>query len=377
MVYLDNAATTRVYEELNGLIGYYNREKFFNPSALYGAAAAVAKDLKAARENLLRHLGGADGGLVFTASGTEADNMAFAFKTLKKNSRIVVSAIEHAAVLNTALAFKQRGYDVVVCPVDRFGRLDLKKFSETVNAETSFVSIAHMSNETGAVNDIEKIVKIAKAANPDCVTHSDGVQAFKKIGVDMRRLGVDLYSVSGHKIHAPKGVGALYFKKGLNPNTFVYGGGQEMNIRSATENIAGIAAFSKAADIIEKKSINTRLLSSLKDYLTENFDVVINTPDAGEGAAGGNILSAAFAGVKGETLLHALEKHGVIVGTGSACSAKKGAGRIAEALGLPKKYRDGILRVSVCGETTEEDIELLKEKLTREYAGLIKYKIKY
>jgi cysteine desulfurase len=367
MVYLDNAATTRVYPEISEVVDYYNAVKFFNGSALYAEAAEVSRDLKNARENLLRHLGG-DGGLVFTASGTEADNMAFFCRTFKKNSRIIISEIEHAAVLNTALAFKQKGFDVVLCPVDGGGRLNFEKFRELLTPDTAFVSVVHVSNETGAVNDIGSVVKAAKSVNSACVVHSDGVQAFKKIDVNVAKLGVDLYSVSGHKIHAPKGVGALYFKKGLNPNTFIYGGGQEMNLRSATENLSGIAAFSKAADIAERRGIDPRLLSGLKDFLRANFDVIINTPE--DDIRG--ILSVSFAGIKSETLLHSLEKYGIIVGTGSACSAKKGVRRIAEALKLPKKYYDGILRVSICADTTEGEIDLLKEKLVAEYKELFK-----
>jgi cysteine desulfurase len=364
---LDNAATTRVYSEINEIVEYYNSVKFFNGSALYAEAAEVSRDLKNARENLLKHLGG-DGGLVFTASGTEADNMAFFCRTFKKNSRIIVSEIEHAAVLNTAAAFKQKGFDVVLCPVDGGGKIDFGKFRELLTTETAFVSVVHVGNETGAVNDIQKITKAAKSVNKDCIIHSDGVQAFKKIDVNVAELGVDLYSVSGHKIHAPKGVGALYFKKGLNPNTFIYGGGQEMNLRSATENLSGIAAFSKAADIADKRGIDSRLLTDLKDFLKENFDVIINTPEEDIHS----ILSVSFAGIRSETLLHSLEKHGVIVGTGSACSAKKGVRRIAEALKLPKKYYDGILRVSICESTTQDEIEFFKEKLIEEYRELFK-----
>ncbi|MDR2090548.1 MAG: aminotransferase class V-fold PLP-dependent enzyme [Clostridiales bacterium] len=367
MIYLDNAATTRVYPELNETINYYNTERFFNGSALYAEAAAVSRDLKNARENLLRHLGG-DGGLIFTASGTEADNMAFFCKTFKPKSRIIISDIEHAAVLNTAAAFKQKGFDVVSCHVDGGGRAVFERFQELLTPETAFVSIVHVSNETGAVNDIEKIARAAKAANKDCIVHSDGVQAFKKIGVNVGKLGADLYSVSAHKIHAPKGVGALYFKKGMNLNTFIYGGGQEMNIRSATENLAGIAAFSKAADIADGRGIDRGLLPRLKDFLTDNFDVMINTPE--EDISG--ILSVSFAWIRSETLLHSLEKHGVIVGTGSACSSKKGVGRIAEALRLPKKYYEGILRISISGDTTEDEIEFFKEKLLEEHAKLFK-----
>ncbi|MDR3263362.1 MAG: cysteine desulfurase [Clostridiales bacterium] len=373
MIYLDNAATTAVYPECAEIINKYNTEKYFNPSALYSQSAEVAKDIKKARENLLEHLGGNNGSLVFTASGTEADNIAFFCKSFKKNSRIVISGAEHTAVYNTAVYLRSKDYDVAVCPVDAYGRLDLKEFEKTVDERTAFVSVIHVSNETGAVNDIEKIVAISKKANPDCIVHSDGVQAFKKTAVNVGRFGVDLYSISGHKIHAPKGIGALYIKKGVNVNAFVHGGGQEYGIRSATENVSGIAAFSLAADIIGKKTVNKDLLISLKDFLTENFDIMVNTPNGGVG----NILSVAFAGIKGEVLLRCLEEQGIIVGTGSACSAKKGTNRIAAALGLPSKYSEGILRFSINENTQSSEIEELKKKITAEGSKLLKFKPKH
>jgi cysteine desulfurase len=226
-----------------------------------------------------------------------------------------------------------------------------------------------VSNETGAVNDIAEIARIAKKKNPDCIVHSDGVQGFKKASLNLLKSEIDLYSISGHKIHAPKGIGALYVKKGLNLRAFIHGGGQENNIRSATENVAGIAAFSLAADLISKKIIDKNLLRGLRDALTENFDVKINTPSEDID----RILSVAFRGIRGEVLLHSLEKHGIIVGTGSACSSQKGGTRIADALGLPKEYGAGILRISINENTSREEIGFFLEKLTLEYCNLLNY----
>ncbi|MDR1939889.1 MAG: cysteine desulfurase [Clostridiales bacterium] len=367
MIYLDNAATTAVYPECNELIAFFNSERFFNPSALYGPAAEVSAAVKAARQNLLGHLGGGGSGrLIFTASGSEADNIALSCRSFKKGSRIIISMTEHAAVYNAALSLKQKGFDVEVCPTDSFGRVDLQKFGELLSPDTALVSIVHVGNETGAVNDIETVVKMSKRVNRDCIVHSDGVQAFKKIDVNVARLGVDLYSVSGHKIHAPKGVGALYVKNGINVNAFIHGGGQEGGVRSATENVSGIAAFSLAADVMDKRTIDRRLLRELKDFLTANFDVIINTPDDDINA----VLSVAFAGVGGEVLLHCLERHGIIVGTGSACSSKKGGKRIADALGLAPRYSEGILRISINENTSRDEILFLQDKLRLETAGL-------
>ncbi|MDR1905591.1 MAG: cysteine desulfurase [Clostridiales bacterium] len=371
MIYLDNAATTAVFDECNDIIREYNSLKYFNPSALYGHASGAARDLKTARENILRHLGGLNNGnLIFTASGTEANNIALLCKSFKKYSRIIISAAEHDAVYNTAAYLKQKDFEVIICPVDGFGRVNPEELANYADENTALVSVIHVCNETGAVNDIETSVKKVKEKSPKCLFHSDGVQAFKKIDVNVSKLGVDLYTISGHKIHAPKGVGALYFKNGVNLNTFIHGGGQEYNIRSATENLSSIAAFSKAADIMSRKKINRQLLVGLKDFLATEFDAIINTPDGDIN----NILSVAFKGIKGEVLLHALEKHDIIVGTGSACSSKKSGKRIAEALKLPENYVQGILRISINENTNYNEILELQEKLKLEYENLSKYK---
>lgn len=349
MIYLDNAATTKMYDEALRVLTEANEKRWFNASALYKEASEESKTIRRARETLLGALKAGDGELYFLSGGTEADNTALFCTRKAKGSRVIVSEGEHDAVINPAKVLKEQGYDVVFAPIKSDGGVDEEKFAALLTPDVSLVSVMHVSNETGAVNDIAKLSAMTKRAAPKAVFHSDGVQAFGKIKVNLRSLGADLYTVSGHKIHGPKGIGALYVAKGAPVKPLVFGGGQEKGFRSGTENGPAIEAFAVAAErtmrnFEEDCSKKRRYLEYLREGLENGVPDVKIITDTERSAP--HILTVAFGGVRGEVLLHALEERGILVGVGSACSSHRES-RFKSLLGLDEAHRDGIVRFSV------------------------------
>ena len=361
MIYLDNAATTAMYPQCLNDFRKYGVEEFFNPSAYYAQAGANARAVENARKNILSALGAGEGShLVFTASGSESDNIAMRCCLKKKKGRIIVGALEHAAVFNTAKALENEGYVLYVAECDRSGAVDVAKLLDMLDDDVVFVSIMHVCNETGAFNDVTAIAEEVERRCPRCVFHSDGVQAFLKVPLSLAATKIDLYSVSAHKVHGPKGVGALYLAPTLNASTFVYGGGQESGVRSGTENVPGIAAFSTAVSIGKplrkaKSDSFARHKRMLAEFLERYGDQVRVTTDV-ERSEGG-IFHFSFGDVRGEVLVHSLERMGYLVGTGSACSSKKAQKRIPDALGLHGGFAEGAIRISLDGDESDEDID--------------------
>lgn len=370
MIYFDNAATTRVTPEAAQTVFKYLTEKYYNPSAMYHEGLDVKNDLENARAGILNLIGG-EGKLYFTSGGTESDNLAFFGTKKKRNSRVIISAVEHAAVYQSAMSLKQAGFDVCVAPVDGSGKIDVEAFSELLNADTSFVSVIHVSNETGAVNDIGELARLTKRVAPRALFHSDGVQAGGKIKIDLKSIPVDLYSLSAHKIGAPKGTGALYAAKGVHLNPIIVGGGQEDGVRSSTENTAGImafaTAFAAAVPLIEKSAERLRAIAAyLRKRLGAFDDVMVISPEDGSPY----ILSFASASVRGEVIEHALEREGVLVGTGSACSSNKSTRRIPEALNLQGKFASGMVRLSFSRFSSMAEAEEFADKFEKVYKEL-------
>ena len=224
LVYLDNAATTPCYEEVAELIKKESMDGYFNPSALYKPSVDSTLKLKKARDTIKNALHAPNGELYFTSGGSESDNTALFCTRKPRNSRVIVGLGEHDAVMNSANELKNQGYDVVFAPINTDGSVNIEEFKKLLNENVSLVSVMHVSNETGAVNDIARLVKLTRKLAPNAVFHSDGVQAFEKIRVNLRALDVDLYSISAHKIHGPKGVGALFVKKGVSIKPLIFGG---------------------------------------------------------------------------------------------------------------------------------------------------------
>ena len=359
MIYLDNAATTRTYDECAEIADKYNRELYFNPSARYRLALKAEEAVKKARAVIAAKLGADEGEIYFTASGSEADNIALLCSLRRKSGRVIVGAAEHSAVYQCACELERRGYEVVFAPVTRCGAVDIAAFSALLTADTVLVSVMHVCNETGAVNDLKAITSLVRKKSPRALVHSDGVQAFGKLPVNVCALDVDLYSVSGHKIHAPKGVGALYAKKSVHLSPFVFGGGQEKGVRSATENVAGICAFAKAAEIIYSRvdgcaEGTEKGRAAAEEYLKENIDDIVIISERGKCLD--TFLSLAVKGVRGEVLVHVLDDMGIMIGTGSACSSHSSNKRIPKVLGLDEEYWDGMLRLSISDMNARSDL---------------------
>ena len=358
MIYLDNAATTKPSENAVRAAEEYLFEKFYNPSAMYKEGYELQSELKKARSALLSPVAfEQDFELIFTSCGTEADNQAvFSFA---RRGNAVTTAGEHSAIFASFNELKTRGIaEPRFVPLHSDGRVDVEKLLALVDEKTSFVSVIHVNNETGAINDINEIAKRVKKKNPRVVFHSDGVQAYGKIPFKLAK-EVDLYSVSAHKIGGLKGVGALIKRKTLTIPPYIIGGGQENGKRSGTENVFGIMQFALAAK--EKFSSlkgDFERLSGYKKILIDGLEKSVDQVLSGENSSP-YILSVSAKGLRGEILLHMANDKGVIVGTGSACSsnAKNRYSRVILACGQDEKTADGVIRISFSPQTTEVEIE--------------------
>lgn len=376
LIYLDNAATTRIYPEVADLIAEESKNDFFNPSALYKPSVALSVKIKNARESIKSALHAGDGELYFTSGGSEGDNTALFCTRKPKGSRIIVGLGEHDAIINGAAQLAQQGYDVVYAPINADGSVNVEEFKNLLTPNVALVSIMHVSNETGAINDVARLCKLTKKIAPNAVFHSDGVQAFGKIKVNLRALGVDLYTISAHKIHGPKGIGALFVKKGTPIKPLIYGGGQEKGFRSGTENAPSILGFAKAveicmenfdSDLAKKAAFKAQLKEKL---LSEIDDVQIISGDENFAP---NILTVAFKDVRGEVLLHDVEDDGILVGIGSACSSHHES-RFKSLLGLDENHKDGIIRFSISYENDENDVDSIVGRIKSSLEKLTGYK---
>lgn len=355
MIYLDNAATTRpdrgCLEEAQQFI-YQN---YYNPSALYAEGYNLHIMLKQARANILSLIADDNFEVIFTSCGTEADNHALFCGGRRGN--VVTTMGEHAAVFSAAAELKQLGIEVRLAPLRSDGGVEEDELIRLVDDKTSLVSVIHVNNETGAVNDVNAIAKSVKAKNPRTLFHSDGVQAFGKIPFKLSE-NIDLYSTSSHKIGGMKGTGALFKRKKLVLKPFIFGGGQENGMRSGTENVFGIKMFELAAikhyGMLRENFYNAKELSYKLWSLLDKQLFVRISPENGSPY----ILTVGAKGVRGETILHEADDCGLIIGTGSACSSndKKRYSRVILACGVGEDVADGILRLSLGSETCESDV---------------------
>lgn len=376
LIYLDNAATTKIYPNVAKTVMQASEEEFFNPSALYKPSVALSVKIKNARDFIKSSLKAPEGELYFLSGGTEADNTALFCTRKAKGSRIIVGEGEHDAIFNSANQLAQQGYDVVFAPINSDGSINVVEFEKLLNDNVSLVSVMHVSNETGAVNDIAKLVKLTKRHSPKAVFHSDGVQAFGKIKVNLRALDVDLYTISAHKIHGPKGIGGLFVKKGTPIKPLIFGGGQEKGFRSGTENAPSILGFAEAVktcfdnfdtDYSKKCAFRELLLAKL----TKNIDdIVVLSPSENYAP---NILTVAFKDARGEVLLHDIEDIGILVGIGSACSSHHES-RFKGLLGLDDSHKDGIIRFSTSYENNPDDIDFVVDTIKNSLEKLTAYK---
>lgn len=368
-VYLDNSATTRVYKESAELAADVMYNSYGNPSSLHRKGIEAEKLIKKAKEQIAATIKASPGEIYFTSGGTEADNLAIVGGCgASRGKHIISTNVEHPAVLTTLQNMEKKGYTVELVPVMKNGMIDIDRFAKMLRKDTALVSCMYVNNEIGTIEPVEKMGKIIKKANPMTAFHVDAVQAYGKLPFTAAGLEADFISLSSHKIHGPKGVGALYIRNKAKINPIQFGGGQQGGIRPGTENVPGIAAFGLAAELChEKLTENSERMEYLKNRLRQGIvskidDVVVNTP--AENSAP-HILNVSFAYVKSEVLLHSLEIDGIYVSSGSACSShKKGPSYVLTAIGTDRRLIDGSIRFSLSEFTTEEEIDYTIEKLT-------------
>ena len=365
-VYLDNSATTRTFPEVAELMSKLMCEDYGNPSSMHNKGVQAERYVRYGRETLAKILKVNEKEIYFTSGGTESDNLALigcAMANYRAGKHLITTKIEHPAILQTMHYLEDQGFEVTYLSVNDKGQISLQELQNAMRKDTILVSIMHTNNEIGAVEPIAEAGRLIKSTNPSTLFHVDAVQGFGKYRIYPKRMGIDLLSVSGHKIHGPKGVGFLYIGEKVKIHNIIYGGGQQKNLRSGTENVPGIAGMAKAAEMLYNHlEEDAERLYSLKDYFCEGLrkipDIRINNPEGMEGAP--HIVSLSVVGVRSEVLLHALEDKGIYVSAGSACSSNKphtAGSATMKAIKLPEEFLDSTLRFSMSVYTTREELD--------------------
>ena len=369
--YLDNSATTRCFDEVIEVVESVMKTYYGNPSSMHKKGFEAEKKIKEATKIIASTLKCEESEIVYTSGGTEADNMALigiarAYK--RQGKHIITSSIEHAAILQTAEYLKEEGYEITYLSTDEKGIVDLKQLEDSIREDTILVSVMGVNNEIGTVQPLEKISEIIKKKNPSTLFHVDAVQAYGKIKILPRKMGIDLMSVSGHKIHGPKGVGFLYVSYKVKIKPIIFGGGQQKALRSGTENVCGIMGLGKAIEkIFATFDEDTKKMRELREYLKEGLlkidGIRINGAEGDEAAP--HIVSASVSGVRAEVLLHSLEDKDIFVSSGSACASNKPAvSETLKAINLPKELLDSTIRFSLSVMTTKEEIDYTLDNIS-------------
>jgi cysteine desulfurase len=363
-VYLDNSATTRAYPEVARLVAEIMTEEYGNPSSMHLKGVEAEKYIKYSKKTIAGMMKVQEKEIFFTSGGTESDNWALigtAYANYRMGKHLITTKIEHPAILQTMEYLQEQGFEVTYLPVDRLGRIRLEDLQKAIRKDTILVSIMYVNNEVGAVQPIEEAGRLIKQLNPQTLFHVDAVQGFGKCRLLPKKWNIDMVSVSGHKIHGPKGTGFLYIDEKVKIKPIIYGGGQQKNYRSGTENVPGIAGIGKATELIYRDfDEDTKRLYELKNYFVQGLKgieyVFINGPQDETGAP--HIVSASIAGIRSEVLLHALEERGIYVSAGSACSSHKHTvSATLSAMGIEKQLMDSTLRFSFSVFTTKEELE--------------------
>jgi len=378
MIYLDNSATTRPFDAVIDAMAACMREEYFNPSSLYAPAMKAEKLMAQARDEISKALGG-DVRVIFTSGGTEADNIALlgAARNLRgRKGHFITTKVEHPAILETAAELERLGHDVTYIGVDANGVVDVDALVDAVREDTVLVSVMQVNNEVGAIMPLEEISSRVKAKNPKTLIHSDGVQGFMRCPLNMKKAGVDLYSLSAHKIHGPKGIGALVLAKNARVLNINFGGGQEGGLRNGTENVPGIVGLGQAVRSYRQLGDTQATMLPLKQRLAQKITEAI--PDARINGdietCAAHILNVTFP-VKGEVLLHAIEGAGVMCSTGSACAShKKSASHVLTAMGVSNAEIDGALRFSLCPMNTSEEMDETAKQIAKNVDMLRRFK---
>lgn len=384
-VYLDNSATTRVFPEVAELMTKIMCEDYGNPSSLHMKGVQAENYLRYAKETLAKILKVNEKEIFFTSGGTESDNLALkgaASANCRRGRHMITTQIEHPAVLNTMRYLETAGYQVTYLPVNASGQINLEDLRYALRPDTILVSIMHTNNEIGSLQPIAEAGALIKRINPNTLLHVDAVQGFGKARIYPKKMSIDLLSVSGHKIHGPKGVGMLYISDKVKVQPIIHGGGQQMNLRSGTDNVPGVAGLARAAELLYAHYDEDQdRLRQYKKYFCDGVrkleGVKINgllpgKPD-GEGTAA-HIVSVSFQGVRSEVLLHALEENGIYVSAGSACAARKPQpSATLKAIGVDRSLLESTIRFSFSVYTTKEELDYTLQMLYDKIPMLRKY----
>ena len=379
-VYLDNSATTRCFDEVAQIMHQVMCEDYGNPSSMHHKGVEAEQHLRYAKETLAKILKVNEKEILFTSGGTESDNIALigaAMANHRRGRHLITTAIEHPAIIQPMAFLENQGFRVTYLPVDREGRISLKDLERAMRSDTILVSIMHTNNEIGSIQPIGEAGALIKRMNPHTLFHVDAVQGFGKFRIYPSKMHIDMLSVSGHKIHGPKGVGFLYIREGTTVNPIIYGGGQQKGMRSGTENVPGIAGLAKAAELVYANlDEDMDRMYKLRDMFIHGVrdidSVRINGCPGREGAA--HIVSLSVRGVRSEVLLHTLEERGIYVSAGSACASNKPQpSATLKAIGLERDLLDSTIRFSISVFTTEEEIQYTIQALSEVIPVLRKY----
>ena len=378
--YFDNSATTRCYPEVAEIVVKTMTEDFGNPSAMHLKGVEAEKYVREAAQTLAKILKVNEKEIIFTSGGTESNNLALfggADANKRSGNHIITTSVEHAAVGQPAERLEQMGSEVTIVPVDHRGVVQLEALEKALRPDTILVSTMYVNNEVGAVMPVEEIAKLVHEKSPKALYHVDAIQAFGKYRIYPKKAGIDMLSVSSHKIHGPKGVGFLYINEKARIQPQILGGGQQAGMRSGTDNVPGIAGLGVAAKMVYTDfDEKIEHMYQLKERLAEGFlklpDVRLNGMEIREGAP--QILSASFLGVRSEVLLHTLEEKGIYVSAGSACSShkRKAAGTLS-AMGMEAAQRESTLRFSFSEENTFEEVDYALEVIGQVLPMLRRY----
>ncbi|MDE1812286.1 MAG: cysteine desulfurase [Thaumarchaeota archaeon] len=383
MIYLDNAASTPVHEKVIEEMIPYFREQYGNPSSIHRHGRIANMAIQNARKQIAALINAHSNEILLTSGGTESNNTAiYGIATQSKGKHIITSSVEHDAILEPCKRLEKEGYTISFLPVDKHGFIDPEDLKKEISSDTCLITIMYANNEVGTMQPIEKISQIAREKN--VIFHTDAVQAIGKIPIDVKELGIDLLSISSHKINGPKGVGALYIKKGVKMSPLILGGGQENGLRSGTENVASIVGFGTACTLsknnmnensIHLKKLTTKLTTRILNEIpatTLNGHPDLRTP---------NNTHFTFLGVNGEDLIIKLDEHKISASTGSACSVKiQKASHVLKAMGFSHEQVTGSLRLTVGITNTEQEIDETVDtlkKVVQELRAVSPYKSKY
>lgn len=368
-IYLDNAATTPLKKEVLDAMMPYLSNRFGNPSSLYSYGQEAKKAIEEARDKVAAAIGANADEIFFTSGGTESDNWALkgaAYALKDKGNHIITSSVEHHAILHTCQYLESQGFEITYLPVDEYGLVDPNELKKVIKDNTILASIMYANNEIGTIEPIQELANVSHEKG--VLFHTDAVQAVGNVPIDVKKLDVDMLSMSAHKIYGPKGVGALYIRKGLRIDTLLQGGAQERNRRAGTENVAGIVGFGTAIELITKNiDEHIKKLTRLRDKLIDGILKIPYTRLNGHPIKRlpGNV-NVSFEFVDGESLILSLDMEGICVSSGSACTAGSiDPSHVLLAIGLPEEIAHGSLRLTIGEENTEEEIDTVINKLPK------------